>query len=36
VVEDDGLVDRQCFVHLTDRRDGRWRLLSAYEVPDPG
>jgi len=36
VIEDDGFVDRRLFVHLAERRDGRWRLLCAYELPDPG
>jgi len=36
VVEDDGVIDRQLFVHVHARHGGRWRLLYAFEIPDPG
>jgi len=32
----DGLVDRQAFFHVAERASGRWKLVLAFETPDPG
>ena len=36
LAEDDGLIDRQVFVHLAVRVGGRWALRSSYTAPEPG
>ena len=32
----DGLVDRQAFFHVAERSGSRWKLVFAFETPDPG